>query len=263
MRLWWEVARRGFRRYSTYRWATFAGVFTNTVFGFIRAYVLLALFAAAPVVAGYDVNDALTYTFLTQGMLMPLYVWGWQEIADSVYTGQVATDLYRPLDYQLYWLSQDLGRSVYHLLMRGIPPFVVASFFFTLKLPSDPVTWLAFAASFLIAVTVSFSMRFMVNVSAFWLIDIRGVNALAAAAWTVLSGFMIPIAFFPDAARAIVMRLPFVAMLELPVNIFLERATGADVIWTLSTQLVWALVLLGAGRMMLAAASRKLVVQGG
>lgn len=263
MRLWWEVAKRGFRRYATYRWATFAGVFTNTVFGFIRAYVLIALFDAAPRVGGYDVQDAITYTFLTQGMLMPLYVWGWQEIADSVYSGQVATDLYRPLDYQTYWLSQDLGRATYHLLMRGLPPFIVASIFFNLRLPERPETWLAFAVSFVLAVTVSFSMRFIVNVSSFWLLEIRGVNALAAAAWTVLSGFMIPIAFFPDAARAVVMRLPFVAMLELPVNIFLERATGSDVVWTLATQLAWAVVLLGVGRLMLGAATRKLVVQGG
>lgn len=260
LRLWWEVARRGFRRYATYRWATFAGVFTNTVFGFIRAYILVALFAAVGNVGGYDVKDALTYTFLTQGMLMPLYVWGWQEIADTVYTGQVATDLYRPFDYQLYWLSQDLGRAVYHLLMRGIPPFVVASLIFQLRLPEQPLTWVAFAASFVLAVTVSFALRFMVNLSAFWLIDIRGVHGLAAAAWTVLSGFMIPIAFFPETARTIVRALPFVAMIELPVDIFLEHVHGAEVLATLGVQVFWALALLGLGRVVLSAATRKLVV---
>lgn len=263
MRLWWEVARRGFRRYATYRWATFAGVFTNTIFGFIRAYLLIALLGAVGTLAGYDMSDAVTYTFLTQGMLMPLYVWGWTEIADTVSTGQVATDLYRPFDYQLYWLSQDLGRAVYHLLLRGIPPFAAASFFFHLRLPADPVTWLAFAASFVLAVVVSFALRFMVNLSAFWFIDIRGVHGLAAAAWTILSGFMIPIAFFPDAARRVVSALPFVAMLELPVNVFLERAQGAELARTLGTQVFWALVLLGAGRLALRAASRKLVIQGG
>lgn len=263
MRLWWEVARRGFRRYATYRWATFAGVFTNTIFGFIRAYVLVALLGAVGTLAGYEITDAVTYIFLTQGMLMPLYVWGWSEIADTVYTGQVATDLYRPFDYQLYWLSQDLGRAVYHLLLRGIPPFVAASFFFRLRLPEEPVTWLAFAASFVLAVVVSFTLRFMVNLTAFWLIDIRGVHGLAAAAWTMLSGFMIPVAFFPGAARTIVGALPFVAMLELPVNVFLERVRGPEVLATLGTQLFWVLVLLGAGRLVLSMATRKLVVQGG
>lgn len=44
MQVYWEVARRGFRRYATYRAATVAGVFANTVFGFLQACVLLAVY---------------------------------------------------------------------------------------------------------------------------------------------------------------------------------------------------------------------------
>ena len=47
MRLYVEVARATYARISTYRSATVAGVFTNTVFGFLLAYVLLAVYAAA------------------------------------------------------------------------------------------------------------------------------------------------------------------------------------------------------------------------
>ena len=39
------LAWSGFRRYATYRQATVAGAFTNTVFGFLRCYVLLAVAA--------------------------------------------------------------------------------------------------------------------------------------------------------------------------------------------------------------------------
>lgn len=263
MRLWWEVARRGFRRYATYRWATFAGVFTNTIFGFMRAYVLIALFVAVPQLAGYDRTDAMTYTFLVQGLIMPLYLWGWLEIAETVQTGQIATDLYRPLDYQLYWLFQDLGRALYHALLRGIPPFLIAALVFEMRLPEHGVTWVAFVLSAALAVVVSFALRFMVNLSAFWIIDVRGVHALGAAVWTGLSGFVIPIAFFPDVARTIVYSLPFVAMVELPINVFLERARGAELLATLAVQATWAVVLLSCGRLMLARATRKLVLQGG
>jgi ABC-2 type transport system permease protein len=263
MRLWWEVARRGFRRYATYRWATVAGVFTNSIFGLIRAYVFIAMFDVVGRAGGYDLRDALTYTFVSQGLLMPLYIWGWQEIADTVASGQIATDLYRPFDYQLYWLSQDLGRATYHALMRGIPPFVVGAVLFDLRLPENPLTWLAFVLSCYLAVTVSFALRFMVNLSAFWIVNARGVNALAAGAWTLLSGFTIPIAMFPDTLRNVVRALPFVAMLEYPMDVFLERARAGDLLRTLVVQAAWALILLLAGRMMLAAGSRKLVVQGG
>ncbi|MEX2394590.1 MAG: ABC-2 family transporter protein [Actinomycetota bacterium] len=263
MRLWWEVARRGFRRYATYRWATAAGVFTNTIFGLIRAYVFIAMFERIGSVDGYTVTDALTYTFISQGFLMPLYLWGWEEIAETVQSGQVATDLYRPFDYQAYWLFLDLGRATYHALLRGFPPVLVGLLLFDVKMPSDPIVLAAFVVSFYLAVVVSFSMRFMANLTAFWVINQRGVQALAASAWTLLSGFTIPIALFPDALRDVIWRLPFVAMLEIPMDIFLGRAQGAEMLGHLAIQAVWAAVLLLAGRVMLAAATRKLVIQGG
>ena len=42
------LGKAGFRRYSTYRQATAAAVFTNSTFGFLRCYVLLAVVASAP-----------------------------------------------------------------------------------------------------------------------------------------------------------------------------------------------------------------------
>ena len=62
MRLYWEVAHRTFRRMTTYRAATFAGVFTNTVFGFLLAYVMVAVFQQRQTVGSFDLTDALTFT---------------------------------------------------------------------------------------------------------------------------------------------------------------------------------------------------------
>lgn len=42
------VAAGGFRRYATYRTATAAGVFPNTVFGMILAYTYVALWHERP-----------------------------------------------------------------------------------------------------------------------------------------------------------------------------------------------------------------------
>jgi ABC-2 type transport system permease protein len=47
-----RIAGYGFRRHSTYRAAAVAGAFTNTVFGILRAYVLIALWQAHPGLAG-------------------------------------------------------------------------------------------------------------------------------------------------------------------------------------------------------------------
>ena len=262
-RLYWEVLRRGYRKYATYRAATFAGVFTNTVFGFMRAYVMIAVFADLATVGGFDLRDALTYTFVTQGLIMVAYLWGWWEIALAIRSGDVVADLSRPFDFQLYWLAQDLGRAAYHAVFRGIPPFIIGALVFDLRLPAQPLTWLAFIASLVLAACVAFAMRFMMNLSAFWLLDYRGVGRLAMAFWTFLSGFLIPVAFFPETVQGVVRALPFVAIVELPVEVFLEKARGVELLAVLAFQAGWALALLGAGRWMLAAAMRKVVIQGG
>ncbi len=168
------LVRLGLRRHATYRGATLAGVFTNTVWGFMLAFVQLALFHARPHIAGYDAADAITYVWLTQGMLMTVHVWNWTDIAERVRTGDIATDLHRPADFQGYWLAQDLGRAGYHALFRGIPPVLLASFVFRLRFPAHPLTWVWFALSLGLAVCVSFSLRFLVNLSAFWIHDHRG-----------------------------------------------------------------------------------------
>jgi ABC-2 type transport system permease protein len=77
VRLDWEIAKRGWRRYAAYPWATAAGVFTNTIFGFIQAYVLLAVYRHRTSVGGYDASDTVTYVWLAQALIMTVYVFGW------------------------------------------------------------------------------------------------------------------------------------------------------------------------------------------
>lgn len=263
MRAYWEVAVTGYRRYSTYPGAAFAGVFTNCVFGLMRGYVLLALLAARPHVGGYDSRDALTYVWLGQGFIMVVYLWAWNDLALRVMSGDVAIDLGRPIDFQGYWLAGDLGRALYHGVFRGIPPFLLGDLLFHLRVPADPVTWLAFAVSTVLAVVISFGLRFLVNLSAFWLLDYRGVVNVTGLVWTLLAGFAVPLSFLPDGPRALLEALPFAGMVQVPIDVFLQQRRGLDLLAALAFQTVWALALLALGRVVLAVAVRRLVVQGG
>jgi len=263
VRAYWETAVRGYRRYATYRGATFAGAFTNTVFGVMRGYVLLALLEARPHVGGYDASDALTYVWLTQAMIMITYLWGWNELALRIVSGDVAVDLSRPIDFQGYWLAGDLGRALFHAIFRGIPPFLLGGLLFALHIPIDPRRWLAFIASLVLATVLSFSLRFIVNLSAFWLLDYRGILNVTTLTWTFLAGFVIPLNFLPEGPRAVLEALPFAGILQVPIDVFLGKRLGLDLLGALVFQAAWAAALLLAGRLLLAAAVRRLVVQGG
>lgn len=256
-------ARRGYARYSAYPAATIAGAFTNTVFGFLRAYVLLAVFAQRDAVGGYDAAGAVTYVWITQGMIMTVFIWGWRELALRIRTGDISTDLIRPVDPQRAALAFDLGRAVYHAVFRGIPPFLVGSLFFALTLPVSPAVWALFLASGVLAVVVSFAVRWLYNASAFWLMDDRGVTIIVGTAMALCSGFMIPVSFFPDWLAAIANATPFPAMIQIPVDIFVGRLSGGEALRALGVQLIWAIALLVAARLAFAAGVRRLVVQGG
>ncbi|MQA01597.1 MAG: ABC transporter permease [Streptosporangiales bacterium] len=260
------IAWRSFRRYATYRAATAAGVFTNTVFGVILAYTYLALWQARPGVGGYDVAAVVTYVWLGQGMLAITEIFGGpfqRELAERVRTGDIAIDLYRPVDLQLWFLAGDLGRAVFSLLGRGLLPALFGAMVFGFRLPVEAVVWPAFALSLVLAVVVSYAIRFLVALSGFWLVDSQGVEALSATLGIFLSGMLLPLTVFPGWLGDVAQLLPWAALLQVPADIFLERHTGLDVLAALGFQTVWAVLLLAAGRLALARATRKVVVQGG
>ncbi len=262
MRLDWEIAKRGWRRYAAYPWATAAGVFTNTVFGLIQAYILLAVFRHRTNVGGFDSADTVTYVWLAQSLIMTVYIFSWQELALRIRDGSIATDLVRPLDPQRYWLAFDLGRAPYHLLFRGLLPFVFGALVFRLHYPT-PLDAAAFVLSVVLAVVVSFGVRFLYNSAAFWLLDYRGVVTLSTTVVLFFSGMVMPLRFFPHLLREISYALPFASILQTPVDVWLGKRAGAALLGVLALQGLWALVLLALGRVVLARATRRLVVQGG
>jgi ABC-2 type transport system permease protein len=257
------LARAGFRRWSSYRAATLAGVFTNTIFGFIRVAILLAALNAGGDIAGYSPADAITYTWITQALIMVIAVWNWVDLATRIQTGDVVTDLQRPIDLQLAYLSEDQGRALYQLVARGLPPFIVGALVYDLVYPDSIGQVIAFAISIELAVIVSFGMRFIVNLLAFWVLDWRGFLALSSAFTTVASGFVIPIAFFPTWAARLFTVLPWASMIQIPIDVFIGRRTGPTVASGLALQVFWAIALLGIGRLLLARAAHRVVVQGG
>ncbi|UNS97207.1 ABC-2 family transporter protein [Streptomyces tubbatahanensis] len=265
LRLNLAVAASGFRRYATYRVATAAGVFTNTVFGFILAYTFIALWYERPQLGGYDQSQALTFVWIGQAMLATAALMGGgfqDEFHARVRNGDVAIDLYRPVDLQLWWFASDLGRAAFQLLGRGLVPLAVGAFAFELTLPSSPTVWLLFLCAVFLAVVVSFALRYLFALCGFWLLDATGLSALSTLLSVFFSGMLLPLTVFPGAFGEAVRWLPWAATLQVPADVLLGESGGGGAAG-LGFQLAWAVVLLAAGRLLQAAATRKVVVQGG
>jgi ABC-2 type transport system permease protein len=260
------VVTRGFRRYATYRSATAAGVVTNSVFGLIIAYSYIALWDQRPHLGGYSEPQALTYVWVGQAMLAVMALMGGgfeDELMDRIRSGDIAVDLMRPADLQTWWLSADLGRAAFQLLGRGVAPMVCGALLFDLALPSAPGTWLLFLVSVTLGVVVSFGLRFLVALSAFWLLDGVGATQMAMLAGLFFSGMLLPLNVFPGGLGEVARALPWSAMLQVPADVLLGRHRGTGALAALAFQAGWAVLLLAAGRQLQGVAARRVVVQGG
>ena len=188
MRLYAAVAASGFRRYATYRVATVAGVFTNTVFGFILAYTYIALWHERPHLGGYDVDDALTYVWLGQALLAAVATDGRRlpgGAAERIRTGDIAVDLYRPVDLQLVVAGRptSAGRcsSCWRAAWRRWSSGRWCS---TCGCPSTPLTWLRVpACRWSLAVVVGFAVRYPGRARRPSGCSTRGAVAARAGCW--------------------------------------------------------------------------------
>jgi len=221
--------------------------------------VWLAVVRAGIDAGGLDTAEVVTYAFVAGAIGNTLQPTWEPEISERIRSGDIVTDLYRPVDFQLWWLARDAGASAFRFLARGVPPVLVGSVLFDLSLPTRLDTWLAFGVSLVLAFLVVYAWRFLTSLTGFWIINPNGVLQLTGAAYTFASGSLVPLAFMPSGLETVLRWLPFAAMVQLPIEVLL----GGGIVQPLLLQLMWSMVLLALGRTVLQRAERKLVVQGG
>lgn len=264
MRRYLELAKAEFRRYSTYRLAIVAGVFTNTIFGFIRASVFFAAIAAAGgSINGYDTKQASTYVWLGQALLAPIAMYGWTEVAERVRTGEIAIDLARPIDLQLSYWARDMGRAAFALPTRGVAPMILGALIIGIAFPASWTAYPLGLISLVLAISISFMCRYGMNLIAFWTFDIQGFMNVYVLVLSLLCGLFVPVHIFPDWLRQIAYASPFPSMFQTPIDVLSGRVLGAESLRAMGVQALWLAGLTVLTRVMFWRASKRLVVQGG
>jgi ABC-2 type transport system permease protein len=134
----------------------------------------------------------------------------------------------------------------------------VAALVLPLRLPGTLGGLALLGASLVLAAVVSFQLRFLFGSAAFWTPDYRSLFMLLFPVLWLLSGFVVPVDFFPGPLRVLVDWSPLIPLLMAPVRVATDGAAAAVAI-----QVVWVVLLWLTGRLVLATASRRLVVHGG
>jgi ABC-2 type transport system permease protein len=263
LRLFLEIARRSFNRQLTYRAAIIAGLITNLFFGLVRAAVLVGLYGEEASVAGMSLSEAVTYTGVSQALIVFLGLFGWWDLMNAVYRGDIAADLLKPMGLYSFWMAQEVGRALVDLFIRASVILGVYALAFGLDHPESSAQWLALILSIALAWLLSFAFRFTVNLASFWSPDARGIGRLAFVIAMFGYGILMPVRFYPPAVQEALAFTPFPHMLNTTLEIYLGTLHGPELVWVLVAQGAWALALTLAAQWLLGRAARRLVIQGG
>jgi ABC-2 type transport system permease protein len=260
------VAAATFRQFSTYRLAALAGLAANCTFGVIMAITFRAAMnergatgVRSAILDGLTPATIVSYSFAAQAIAMVVSAFGDYALAARVRSGDIATDLGRPVDFSFFRLAHDLGRSAFHLLARGLSVMAVGWLVFRFPLP----TWLAaikFVPLVVLAAAIASRLWTIVGLASFWMRDGTGAVQLMVVLVAFGTGGHLPLQFYPTALKHLLRLLPFASMMQLPCGVLVGVESFVKVG---ALQLVWFVVLELLLRVELRRARNRLELNGG
>ena len=98
-------------------------------------------------VGGYDAAQLVAFVWIGQGLLATVGLWGDTQLATRIRTGEVVSDLLRPVHPIATYLATDLGRAGFAAMTRFVAPVAVGLIAFDFYLPRHAVDLPAVRAS--------------------------------------------------------------------------------------------------------------------
>ena len=257
----WALTRASMRGTLRYRFSFFMGMFG-------MLFQLLALFAVWQVLIGEGTLGGFTWPEMrvyllvafTCGLLVnSLADW---RMAYRIESGMVALDLVKPIDYQLARFAEIAGGLLIELGVAAVVWLSVILLGGGLPVP-PPGRLALFLLSLALVVPLKFLVAYVCGLLCFWTQHYTGVRWTQLAVVGLLSGSMIPIAFFPGWLATAAAWLPFAGMASTPGLILVGRVEGVEAMRLVALQAVWAVLLWVSARWAFRAAVRQLTVHGG
>jgi ABC-2 type transport system permease protein len=246
-----------------YRARYYVGIITYIIYIAIYYYIWRAIYAHSSVIDSFSLSQIVTYASV--GWISRSFFFNNldRDIERKVVDGSLSLDLLKPVDFQGMQYARVLGESLFRLVLFAAPTAVVAFALFPIKPPVSVAAGLAFMLSTLLACLVYTNINFLVGSLAIPLKNIEGIAYAKHNLILFLSGLLIPFDMLPKTLGTILTYLPFAAVSYLPLNIYIGRTTGPEIVQALLLQAFWMIALLLLSRKIWTWLMARIVIQGG
>ena len=265
LRKYLTLTRAGMIESLQFRLSFIVMVIGNLLYLIIVYFLWKAIYASAgtDVVNGMTFSDTLIYLVLATALFnfMEMYtVW---EIGRNIQSGKIVLDLLKPMEYRKYLFWSYSGTFVMQFFLTFLPTFIAVSVVTKGAVPMG-VNLPLFAVSVVMAVSINYSIDFLVGTICLYTKSIWGINIMKQVIVLLLSGATIPLAFFPETLRNIVYYLPFQSIYNAPLSILLKGNSDLkDAGVTLLMQLFWCIIMTVLSKLFWKASLKQITVNGG
>ena len=256
------MTRAGQRSVVVFRGDLLTGAVTLAIQVVLAVAVWRIVYSGRGPVNGVNAETAVAYAAIAaclQSVLMP---WQFSSLPMRIRTGQIATDLTRPMGLMWQVFAQNLGVLIGRLPLGAIG-LAAAAVMGALMLPPGWETFVLAAVATVGGVVIAMLCNLIVSMVTFWTLEASGPLIVYRFGSSFLSGSLIPLWFMPAWLRASIEWLPFQAQVYTPVGIYLGQIRGGEAVALVGVQLVWVVALILVLKAIWRRAYHKVVVQGG
>ncbi len=265
-----------FRRYLAFSRASFLETLTfraslllslggSLIYTAVVCFLWKSIFnsAGTEIVNGMTYPMTLAYVAIAGAVTSSMTIYLVWDIGRDIQSGTIALWFVKPLDYFTMNLFNSVSVIVFSFFINVVPVFILVEILVGWQIPFG-INILWFVLSVFLGVIINFCLDFMVGTICLHTQSIWGINIMKEVVVSVLSGVTVPLAFFPDALRQVMMFLPFQAVFNTPLTLMITPNPSTELlIRSFSIQIFWIIVLVIAAKSFFKVSSRVITINGG
>lgn len=254
--------RLAFRTNTVYRVEYLLGIVNTCLQIFISCAIWKVLYGKQLEVNGITYAMVVTNFIIAQG-LGNAFLLNDFAIQQKLYDGSISTELLKPINLRISLLAGNLGNILFKLLTNFLPSVIITAVFIGILPPVGVVEVILFLISVLLGFAILWSISTIVQMTAFWIMNVWSVSTIKNVIINILAGATLPLWFMPEAIRKFIEYTPFDSIYFVSVKIYLGEISNKEVLISYGKQIIWFVVLYALGAAMWQKGKKRIVVQGG
>lgn len=210
----------------------------------ISAYLWISILNSQGTLLGYNVPKMLSYFLLIQIVYSFVTSSAGFQVASDIQSGELSSKLVIPVDYILLYMSREIGRNIFFLVLNlilYIGTIIIFPGFFQINLSLVHIALASFST--FLGFIIVFCLTFMIGMLAFWISHASRLIFTFFALVTFLSGLIIPLEFFPETFRKILDLSPFPYLFYFPTHIMQVEFLNFEIWNGLLVQVSYSILL--------------------